>query len=346
MRITGCSALVTGAASGLGLATAQALLTAGAHVVLFDLAGSAGEERAAELNAWARSAPHSAGDSAGSDPAHSLAGMEFPAGATAIFHPGDVTCESDVAAAITAAGTHGPLRIVVNCAGIAPAARAVGRQGAMPLADFERVLRVNLLGTFNVVRLAAAAMQAVDPLDPGAAGPAGSAGPAGPAGPAGSTGPAGPADRAGLAGSAGSGPLGAETESGSAGTDRFDFTVRGTPERGVIVNTASVAAFDGQIGQAAYSASKGGIAAMTLPLAREFARSLIRVMTIAPGLFDTPLLQGLPAEARASLGAQVPHPARLGHPAEYAALVRHIVENPMLNGETIRLDGGIRMAPQ
>ncbi|ANP71509.1 SDR family NAD(P)-dependent oxidoreductase [Cryobacterium arcticum] len=297
MRIDGCSALVTGAASGLGLATARALLEAGAHVVLFDLAGSAGEDRAAELNARARSAPRSAGDRASADAAHSHAGMDHHAGGTAIFHPGDVTSEADVAAAVAEAGTHGPLRIVVNCAGIAPAARAVGRQGAMPLGDFERVLRVNLLGTFNVVRLAAVAMQAVDPLDPGAVGPA----------------------------------------------DGIDG---GTPERGVIVNTASVAAFDGQIGQAAYAASKGGVAAMTLPLAREFARSLIRVMTIAPGLFDTPLLQGLPAEARASLGAQVPHPARLGNPAEYAALVRHIVENPMLNGETIRLDGGIRMAPQ
>ncbi|WP_120338073.1 SDR family NAD(P)-dependent oxidoreductase [Cryobacterium soli] len=316
MRIDGCSALVTGAASGLGLATARALLGAGAHVVLFDLAGSAGTDRADELNAWARSARHSTGDSDGSDAAHSLAGMGHRAGGEAIFHPGDVTSEADVAAAVAVAGTHAPLRIVVNCAGIAPAARTVGRQGAMPLVDFERVLRVNLLGTFNVVRLAVAAMQDLDPVGPG---------------PAGST---------------GSGSRGAETDSGSAGTDRVDSTDGGTPERGVIVNTASVAAFDGQIGQAAYAASKGGVAAMTLPLAREFARSLIRVVTIAPGLFDTPLLQGLPAEARASLGAQVPHPARLGNPAEYAALVRHIVENPMLNGETIRLDGGIRMAPQ
>jgi NAD(P)-dependent dehydrogenase (short-subunit alcohol dehydrogenase family) len=261
MRIDGCSALVTGAASGLGLATARALHAAGAQVVLFDLPGSAGPERAAELN-------------------------------TAIFRSGDVTIEADVQAAVDAAAALAPLRIVVNCAGIAPAARAVGRQGPLPLADFERVLRVNLLGTFNVVRLAAAAMQATEPLGAG------------------------------------------------------NGTTAGTPERGVIVNTASVAAFDGQIGQAAYAASKGGVAAMTLPLAREFARSLIRVVTIAPGLFDTPLLQGLPEEARASLGAQVPHPARLGDPAEYAALVRHIVENPMLNGETIRLDGGIRMAPQ
>ncbi|WP_130178910.1 SDR family NAD(P)-dependent oxidoreductase [Cryobacterium sp. SO1] len=261
MRIDGCSALVTGAASGLGLATARALHAAGAQVVLFDLPGSAGAERAAELNG-------------------------------AIFRSGDVTVEADVQAAVDAAAALAALRVVVNCAGVAPAARAVGRQGPLPLADFELVLRVNLLGTFNVVRLAAAAMQATEPLVAG------------------------------------------------------DGTAAGTPERGVIVNTASVAAFDGQIGQAAYAASKGGVAAMTLPLAREFARSLIRVVTIAPGLFDTPLLQGLPAEARASLGAQVPHPARLGDPAEYAALVRHIVENPMLNGETIRLDGGIRLAPQ
>ena len=269
MHINGCSALVTGAASGLGQATARLLHEAGAHVVLFDLPSSAGDERAAELNT---------------------------AQGPAIFRAGDVTSEADVQAAVEAAGDLAPLRIVVNCAGIAPAARTVGRQGPMALADFERVLRVNLLGTFNVVRLAAAAMQATEPL--------------------------------------------------GAGDGTGAGTAAGTPERGVIVNTASVAAFDGQIGQAAYAASKGGVAAMTLPLAREFARSLIRVVTIAPGLFDTPLLEGLPAEARASLGAQVPHPARLGDPAEYAALVRHIVENPMLNGETIRLDGGIRMAPQ
>jgi NAD(P)-dependent dehydrogenase (short-subunit alcohol dehydrogenase family) len=267
MRIHGCSALVTGAASGLGLATARALHAAGAHVVLFDLPGSAGAERAAELHAR---------------PSDAAGAAEHPA---AVFQPGDVTSEADVRAAIEEAAERAPFRVVVNCAGIAPAARTVGRSGPQPLADFERVLRVNLLGTFNVVRLAAAAMQTTEP-------------------------------------------------------------VGASPERGVIVNTASVAAFDGQIGQAAYAASKGGVAAMTLPLAREFARHLIRVVTIAPGLFDTPLLQALPAEARASLGAQVPHPARLGDPAEYAALVRHVVENPMLNGETIRLDGGIRMGPQ
>jgi NAD(P)-dependent dehydrogenase (short-subunit alcohol dehydrogenase family) len=260
VQIDGCSALVTGAASGLGLATARALHQAGAQVVLFDLPGSAGADRAAELGSGTRRHP-------------------------AVYSAGDVTVEADVQAAVDAAAGRAPLRIVVNCAGIAPAARTVDRHGPQPLADFERVLRVNLLGTFNVVRLAAAVMQQTEP-------------------------------------------------------------VGDTPERGVIVNTASVAAFDGQIGQAAYAASKGAVAAMTLPLAREFAATLIRVVTVAPGLFDTPLLQGLPDEARASLGAQVPHPARLGDPAEYAALVCHIVENPMLNGETIRLDGGIRMAPR
>ncbi|TFC05524.1 SDR family NAD(P)-dependent oxidoreductase [Cryobacterium adonitolivorans] len=294
MRINGCSALVTGAASGLGLSTARALHAAGAHVVLFDLPNSPGAERAAELHGRAGTPTTRLVESVGCG-----AVARFPG----IFLPGDVTVDADVQAAVEAAGALAPLRIVVNCAGIAPAARTVGRQGPMALADFERVLRVNLLGTFNVVRLAAAAMQATA-------------------------------------------PVGAGPDSDNAGSESSFSTPQGTAERGVIVNTASVAAFDGQIGQAAYAASKGGVAAMTLPLAREFARSLIRVMTIAPGLFDTPLLQDLPAEARASLGAQVPHPARLGDPAEYAALVRHIVENPMLNGETIRLDGGIRMAPQ
>jgi NAD(P)-dependent dehydrogenase (short-subunit alcohol dehydrogenase family) len=171
----------------------------------------------------------------------------------------------------------------VNCAGVGTPGRVVGKQGPMPLSQFETVVRVNLVGTFNVIRLTAAAM-------------------------------------------AGNEPVG--------------------EERGVIVNTASVAAFDGQIGQAAYSASKGGVVGMTLPIARELASSKIRVMTIAPGLFDTPMLAGLPQEARDSLGAQVPHPARLGSPREYGALVRHIVANPMLNGEVIRLDGAIRMAPR
>ena len=259
MRIDGCSALVTGAASGLGLATSTTLAEAGATVVLLDLPGTQGEQAAASIGGRAR------------------------------FVPGNVTVAEDVQAAVEAAAALGPLRIVVNCAGIAPGQRTVDRHGAaLPLDDFDRVVKINLVGTFNVIRLAAAAMQATEPVD---------------------------------------GPTGAA-------------------ERGVIVNTASVAAFDGQIGQAAYAASKGGVAAMTLPLAREFARSLIRVMAIAPGIFDTPLLQGLPESVRQSLAAQVPHPARLGDPAEFAALVRHVVENPMLNGDTIRLDGAIRMPPR
>lgn len=243
MRISGCSALVAGGASGLGLATARELLTAGAEVIIVDLPSSGGQD---------------------------VDGV--------VFVPADVTDEPQVQAAIAAA--RAPLRIVVNCAGIGTPGKILGREGPLTLEAFERVLRVNLIGTFNVIRLAAVAIAATDPVD---------------------------------------------------------------GERGVIVNTASVAAFDGQIGQAAYSASKGGVVAMTLPIARELASHLIRVMTIAPGIFDTPMLAGLPEAARVSLGAQVPHPARLGRPQEYAALVRHIVENPMLNGETIRLDGAIRM---
>jgi NAD(P)-dependent dehydrogenase (short-subunit alcohol dehydrogenase family) len=246
MQINGCSALVTGGASGLGLATARELRAAGAEVIILDLPGSGGE---------------------------AVAGMTFVAA--------DVTDEAQVQAAVDAAGA--PLRIVVNCAGIGTPGKTLGRDGPLPLDTFERVLRVNLLGTFNVIRLAARAIAATEPVD---------------------------------------------------------------GERGVIVSTASVAAFDGQIGQAAYSASKGGVVGMTLPIARELAAHLIRVMTIAPGTFDTPMLAGLPEAARESLGSQVPHPSRLGKPSEYAALVRHIVENPMLNGETIRLDGAIRMAPR
>ena len=252
MNIAGCSALVTGGASGLGLATARALTAAGAEVVIVDLPSSGGA---------------------------SVTGV--------LFAPADVTDEEQVRAAIAMATR--PLRIVVNCAGIATAERTLGRDGPLPLENFERVIRVNLIGTFNVIRLASEAMAATEPVG------------------------------------------------GSA---------QGEAERGVIVNTASVAAFDGQIGQAAYSASKGGVAAMTLPIARELAPRLIRVMTIAPGIFDTPMMAGLPQEARDSLGAQVPHPSRLGRPEEYAALVKHIVENPMLNGETIRLDGAIRMQPK
>lgn len=253
MQIDGCSAIVTGGASGLGNATARALAEAGAHVVVLDLSGSEGEKAATAL------------------------------GPTARFVPADVTDEGQVQAAVDTATGLAPLRIVVNCAGIATAQKVLGRDGVLPLESFERVIRVNLVGTFNVIRLAAAAMVATEPVG---------------------------------------------------------------EERGVIVNTASVAAFDGQIGQPAYSASKGGVAAMTLPLAREFARSLIRVVTVAPGIFQTPMMAGLPRAAQDSLAAQVPHPSRLGRPAEYAQLVRSIVENPMLNGETIRLDGAIRMQPK
>jgi NAD(P)-dependent dehydrogenase (short-subunit alcohol dehydrogenase family) len=253
MDVNGSVALITGGASGLGLASAERLLEAGAHVVLLDLPGSAGEQVADKLGERAR------------------------------FAPGDVTDEASVAAALDRAAELGPLRVAVNCAGVGNAAKTLGKKGPFPLADFSRVITINLIGTFNVIRLAAERIAATEPV---------------------------------------------------AG------------ERGVIVNTASVAAFDGQIGQAAYSASKGGIVGMTLPIARDLAGSLIRVMTIAPGLFDTPLLAGLPADAKASLGQQVPHPARLGDPSEYGALVAHVVANPMLNGEVIRLDGAIRMAPR
>lgn len=259
MEIAGASALITGGASGLGAATARKLYDAGAHVVLLDLPTSAGEDVAAELGERAR------------------------------FVAADVTHEDQVRQAVEVASDLAPLRIVVNCAGVATPGKVLGRDGVLPLAAFEKVVRINLMGTFNVVRLAAEAIAATEPV------------------------------------------LDAET---------------GTGERGVIVNTASVAAFDGQIGQPAYAASKGGVAAMTLPLAREFSRQLIRVVAIAPGIFETPMLAGLPQEAQDSLGAQVPHPSRLGKPAEYAALVRHIVANQMLNGETIRLDGAIRMAPK
>jgi NAD(P)-dependent dehydrogenase (short-subunit alcohol dehydrogenase family) len=196
----------------------------------------------------------------------------------------DVTDEESVGAAVEAALESGPLSGAINCAGVAIAEKALGRDGPHSLDSFTKVIQVNLIGTFNVIRLAAAAMLGNEPDEEGG--------------------------------------------------------------RGVIVNTASVAAFDGQIGQAAYAASKGGVVSMTLPLAREFARSGIRVAAIAPGLFDTPMMAGLPEEARDSLGRQVPFPSRLGRPEEYAALVRHIVENDLINGEVIRLDGAIRMAPR
>ncbi|MDQ2749785.1 MAG: 3-hydroxyacyl-CoA dehydrogenase [Actinomycetota bacterium] len=253
MQIEGSVAVVTGGASGLGLATAGRLGKAGARVVLVDLPSSPGAAAADDL------------------------------GTQATFAPADVTSETDVAAALDSAAALGPVRIVVNCAGVGTAGRVIGRHGVLPLDQFARVVQINLIGTFNVLRLGAERILATEPID---------------------------------------------------------------GERGVIVNTASAAAFDGQIGQAAYSASKGGVVAMTLPIARDLADKLIRVMAIAPGLFQTPMLAGLPQEAQDSLGAQVPHPSRLGHPDEYAALVEHIIINPMLNGEVIRLDGAIRMAPR
>ncbi|MFC9760408.1 3-hydroxyacyl-CoA dehydrogenase [Rhodococcus jostii] len=252
MNISGTTALVTGGASGLGLATVTALAKSGARVIALDLPSA--------------------------DPADLTA-----LGESVQFVPADVTDEAAVTDAVALADIDRALRIVVNCAGIGNAIKTVGKDGPFPLDAFERVIKVNLTGTFNVIRLAAHAMAQNEPV---------------------------------------------------AG------------ERGVIVNTASVAAFDGQIGQAAYSASKGGVVGATLPIARDLASLQIRVNTIAPGLFKTPLLATLPEKAQQSLGAQVPHPSRLGDPSEYAQLVEAIVTNPMLNGETIRLDGAIRMAPR
>jgi NAD(P)-dependent dehydrogenase (short-subunit alcohol dehydrogenase family) len=253
MDIKGVTAIVTGGASGLGEAAAERLAAAGSKVAIFDLNAELGEARAKTM------------------------------GGT--FFKVDVTSEEEVAAALDKVeGLHGKARILVNCAGIGPPAKVIGREGAaVPLKDFAKIVNVNLFGTFNVLSKFAA---------------------------------------------------------------RLHAAAMDGEERGVIVNTASVAAFDGQIGQAAYSASKGGIVGMTLPIAREFARYAIRVMTIAPGIFLTPLLMTLPQEAQDSLGKQVPFPSRLGRPAEFALLVESIVLNPMLNGEVIRLDGAIRMAPK
>ncbi|MFC9985510.1 SDR family NAD(P)-dependent oxidoreductase [Microbacterium keratanolyticum] len=253
MQIQGSGALITGGASGLGLATARRLAAAGVHITIVDLPSSPGADIAAELGG--------------------------------VFVPADVTSVDEVHAAVAAAQAAAPLRIVVNCAGIAPPAKVLDREGnPAVLADFERIVRINLVGTFNVTSQAAAIIAKNDP--------------------------------------------------------------DATGDRGVIVSTASVAAFDGQIGQPAYSASKGGVHAMTLPIARELARYAIRVCTIAPGIMETPMLKGLPQAAQDSLGEQVPYPSRLGKPEEYAALVQSIVENGYLNGETIRLDGAIRMAPK
>jgi NAD(P)-dependent dehydrogenase (short-subunit alcohol dehydrogenase family) len=255
MQLNGRTVIVTGGASGLGGAVVDMVVGAGGRALIIDVNEEAGRTKADRYDSSVR------------------------------FVKADVTSEGEVQAAVnTAVREFSRLDGLVNAAGIAAAERVLGKDGVHSLANFTRAIQINLVGTFNVIRLAAAAMSSNEP---------------------------------------------------SAGG-----------ERGVIVNTASVAAFDGQIGQAAYAASKGGIVAMTLPIAREFARIGVRVMTIAPGTFDTPLLAALPEAARVSLGQQVPFPPRLGRPDEYAALVRHIFENEMLNGEVIRLDGAIRMAPK
>ena len=255
MQITGRTFIITGGASGLGRAAAAAIITAGGNVVLLDVNSETGTSAAQALGSKAR------------------------------FAQADVTSEEQVTAAVAlAVSAFGGLHGAVNAAGIGPAAKVLGKNGPHALDLFQKTINVNLVGTFNVIRLAAAQMAQNQPMDTG--------------------------------------------------------------ERGVIVNTASIAAFDGQIGQPAYAASKGGIVGLTLPVAREFASLGIRVVTIAPGIFDTPLLAGLPEPARISLGQQVPFPSRLGRPAEYGALVRHVLENEMLNGEVIRLDGALRMAPR
>jgi NAD(P)-dependent dehydrogenase (short-subunit alcohol dehydrogenase family) len=252
MQLKDVAVLITGGGSGLGAATARAMAAKGAKVSVLDVRKENADAVAAEVKGLALGA--------------------------------DVTNEEQVKAAIAKAeAAHGIARVLVNCAGVGNAIRTVSKTGAFPLDMFTRVININLIGTFNVLRLVAERLVTAPPIG---------------------------------------------------------------EERGVIINTASVAAYDGQIGQAAYSASKGGVVGLTLPVARDLASMFIRVNTIAPGLFLTPLLMGLPEEARKSLGQQVPHPARLGDPSEYAALAVHIAENPMLNGETIRLDGAIRMAPK
>ncbi len=256
MQVQGNTFMVTGGSSGLGAGTAKRLIDHGANVVIADINAEAGQAKADEL------------------------------GANAVFVQTDVTNEESVSAAVqTAYDTFGGLSGVVNCAGILVAKKTVGRGGAHDLESFARVINVNLVGSFNVIRLAAAAMSNNEPTE----------------------------------------------EEG---------------ERGVIINTASVAAFDGQIGQAAYSASKGGVVGMTLPIARDLSRNGIRCVTIAPGIFETPMVAGMPPEVQESLGSQIPFPKRLGKPSDYAFLAHHIIENVKLNGETIRLDGGVRMGPR
>ena len=253
MEIRGHAAIVTGGGSGLGGATARMLAAAGAKVAIFDVNQQAAAEVATDINGLAVQC--------------------------------DVADSASMEAAVAkAAAAHGPARILINCAGIGTAKRIIGKEGPMPLADYERIIRVNLIGTFNAMRLAAAAMATLDPLTDG--------------------------------------------------------------ERGVIISTASVAAFEGQIGQAAYAASKGGIVGLVMPAAREFAQFGIRVNAIAPGIFLTPMLQALPEQAQQSLAAALPFPKKLGDPSQFAALVRHLIENRYINGEVIRLDAALRLAPR
>lgn len=253
MELVGITAIVTGGASGLGAATAEALGAAGARVGVIDLDDTGGEQVAASVDG--------------------------------AYEAADVTDSVGAARALASlSALLGPPRILVNCAGIGTAARIVGREGPMPLDAFERVIRVNLVGSFNMLRLAAATMQDLEPLDTG--------------------------------------------------------------ERGVVISTASVAAYEGQLGQAAYAASKGGIVALTLPAARELARAGIRVLAIAPGLFETPLLDALPETVRRDLGGSIPFPPRLGQPAEFADLACALIRNPYVNGEVVRLDGALRMPPR